>query len=498
MPTLSKSRFVAGCQCEKKLFFDVYQRELRAEISQQQQAIFDTGHSIGALAQQVFPNGKDATEGMNGNWQLAIQRTKDWLQSGLTSIYEATFSANDGFAALDILHRNGNEIWAIEVKSSTGVKDYHLLDAAFQWHVMSNAGYAPDKLFLMHIDSDYVREGAIDPTQLFHLEDITEQVIGLQAYVQSKKSGLLHMLSYAQSPPQIEIGKQCSQPFECDYKGHCWAHIPSNSVFELYSPRGKDWDLYQRGIYRLMDIPEEEELNHRQRLQVNGCIHGNGYIDSDNIRKFISAFEGPLYFFDFETFNSAIPILNGTRPFQQIPFQYSLHVCDINGEMLHHSEFLPAPHAFNSSAGFESDPRYLLIQQLKKDIGAEGHIVAYNASFEISRLKELALAFPMEADFLSNLINRFVDLLVPFRSAWNYLPEMGKSASIKSVLPAIAPDFSYDELSISNGGDASSIYLSAVLGQFNGDWDATREALLRYCERDTEGMVILYRHLKEV
>ena len=195
--------------------------------------------------------------------------------------------------------------------------------------------------------------------------------------------------------------------------------------------------------------------------------------------------------------NPTIPVLDGTRPFQQIPFQYSLHVTDIQGAIQKHFEFLPDPSAYKPGLSKVDDPRYQLIQQLKSDIGPTGSIVAYNASFEISRLKELAENFPDEAAYLQSLIDRFVDLLIPFKKAWYYLPEMGGSASIKSVLPAIDPQFSYADLKVNNGGDASSIYLAAINGVFHEDWSLTREALLRYCERDSEGMVVVYRALKE-
>lgn len=201
-------------------------------------------------------------------------------------------------------------------------------------------------------------------------------------------------------------------------------------------------------------------------------------------------------FFDFETIFPSIPVLNGTRPFQQIPFQYSLHVIPEQDRVALHKEFLAQPSDFNDSTTI--DPRKQLIEQLKADIGPSGSIVAYNASFEIGILKELAVAFPEDEEFLNQLIGRFVDLLVPFRNAWYYLPEMGGSASIKSVLPAIAPDFSYSDLEIGNGNDASNIFHAMIKTQFTGDEAKTREALKKYCERDTYGMIVLWKELNKI
>jgi hypothetical protein len=254
--------------------------------------------------------------------------------------------------------------------------------------------------------------------------------------------------------------------------------------------------LYGAGVLAIDDIPVEFPLNPRQQLQVEGAKFQQSYFDKQAINEFVSQFIAPLHFFDFETINPVLPVLDGTRPFQQIPFQYSLHVSDINGNIQDHFEFLPDPSAFKIGLSLEEDPRYQLIQQLKSNIAQTGSIVAYNASFEIGRLKDLAASFPQEEAFLQSLIDRFVDLLIPFKKAWFYLPEMGGSASIKSVLPAIDPQFSYADLKVNNGGDASSIYLAGINGLFQEEWTSTREALLRYCERDSEGMVVVYRALK--
>jgi hypothetical protein len=491
---ISKSRFVSGIQCTKKLYFDIYRKDLKPEISEQQELLFSTGHVIGELAQRAFPNGKDASPVNYYDFSKSIQDTKDWIASGVTTIYEAAFSSNGVLAALDILHHTENERWAIEVKSSSEVKKYHLTDASLQYWVMDKSGFKPDKFFLMHINTAYIKQGNINPNELFTLADITNEVIGNQVWVEENLENLKNILSSAEEP-QVEIGKHCSSPFECEYKNHCWKHIPEQSVFSLYSPRGLDWKLYEQGIFKIIDIPESVSLNHRQNLQVNGQKMANSHIDNASISEFLNSWEFPLYFFDFETIFPALPVLDGTRPFQQVPFQYSLHILKQLGAEYSHKEFLAEPNEFNS---ISIDPRKKLIEQMKLDFGESGSIVAYNATFEIARLKELALAFPEDQIFIEDIIGRFVDLLIPFRNGWHYHPEMGGSASIKSVLPAIAPEFSYEDLEISNGGDASNTFLSMINKTFIGDEVKVRESLKKYCERDTLGMVIIWEELIKI
>lgn len=495
MPTLTKSRFISGTQCAKKLYFDVFQKNLKPETSAQQQALFDTGHHIGILAQSKYPGGKNAIFEFNGNWDMAIARTRQWLLNGTQTIYEASFSIHGCFAAVDILHHQNGQRWAIEVKSSTSVKDYHLTDAAFQYYVMEQAGFAPDEVFIMHINNSYVKQGELDINKLFHCERVTQKVRDMQMQITIKHVALQQLLNRA-TEPNIDIGSHCLSPFECPYMHHCWAHITNQSVLHLNNPRGKQWQLYENGIQHLADIPEHYPLNHQQYLQVEGVRNNTIHIDRQQLQHFLNPIQKPLCFFDFETINPALPVLNGTKPFEQVPFQYSLHICDAQLNIQQHCEFLAQAYDFTNATS--TDPRLQLIEQLKRDMPQHGSIIAYNAAFEISILKGLAIAFPDEEPFLNGLITRFVDLYLPFKSGWYYKPEMGASLSIKSVLPAIAPEFSYADLKIANGGLASSIFYDMIADCFSGNIQETRSDLLEYCKRDTEGMIIIYRHLKQI
>jgi hypothetical protein len=495
MPTLSKSKFVSGCQCQKKLFFEVFRQDIKPTVSEQQQALFDTGHLVGSLAQQVYPGGRDATQGLNGNnkWGIAIRRTNDWIQAGLTTIYEAAFSSPGGFAALDILHHQQGERYAIEVKSSTSVKDYHISDASFQYFVMDAAGYPPDYFYLMHINNQYIKNGPVSPQDLFVLQNITEQVLSRQTEIREKSRELLQMLQRGEEP-SVDIGTHCHSPFNCNYLNHCRAHLPIHHVFELFDPKGKDWELYRKGILSLADIPDHEELSIRQELQIRGVKYNESHVDAEQIARFLSDLQGPLYFFDFETINSAVPVLNGSRPFEQVPFQYSLHQTDTEGNIVRSSAFLADPADFSDHS--VTDPRWQLIQQMKRDIGPQGSILAYNAAFEIGVLKRMAESYPGESAYIESLINRFVDLLKPFKCGWYYLPAMGASASLKSVLPAISPEFSYEDLPISNGSLASETFLLMIKSGYTDKADEIKRNLLQYCDRDTEGMVVIYRALR--
>jgi len=224
-------------------------------------------------------------------------------------------------------------------------------------------------------------------------------------------------------------------------------------------------------------------------LQVQSEINGTSHIDIEEIRNFTNGLNYPLFFLDFETFGPAVPIYDGSRPYQQLVFQYSLHIQETSTSEIQHREYLAEP---------TEDPRIGFVEQLIQDCGSSGDILVYNIGFERGKLNDLIDVFPQYSNELCGIINRLKDLMIPFQQKWYYTPEMRGSYSIKSVLPAIVPELSYSDLPIKDGGTASNTFLSMVNGSFEGDVEKTRKQLLEYCELDTYAMVKILDVLKEV
>ena len=461
-------------------------------FSASQEAMFSTGNSVGLWAQKRFPRGKDATPAYFYDFGPSIQKTKDWINAGEKVIYEAAFISEGVLAALDLYIQKGSKRIALEVKSSTSLRDYHLQDAALQYWIMKNAGFAPDEFYLMHINNQYVREGALNPKKLFSYVDITEQIKakqeGISEDIKTMKAVLLQ-----KEIPERTIGPQCNSPFDCEFKDHCWQHIPENSIFDLSRIGKKAWECLEQGIVNIKDITAVEEFSERQQVEITGVQDGKSCIDKQEIQSFLKEWQYPLYFFDFESINPALPVYQGTSPFQQIPVQYSLHVLEQPGAEIKHLEFL---------ADFTEDPREALIQQMLLELGKEGSIVTYNMSFEKSIIDRLALDFPGYSAELTALSERLVDLLIPFRNSWYYTPEMKGSASIKTVLPALCPndrELDYKALDISNGGDASNT-LKAFAEETvpKDEIQDLRKDLLAYCKLDTLAMVKIWEVLARI
>ncbi|MEI6174176.1 MAG: DUF2779 domain-containing protein [Bacteroidota bacterium] len=455
---ISKSSFIRGMQCPKSLWLHFYQPEERDEISDSQQQIFDNGHNVGLLAQQLFPGGVDASRGEYEKIQEAVAYTAALIDGGQPVIYEAAFSDGETLCYMDILVKEADGWAAYEVKASTQVKEYQVKDVAFQYYVITRSGLPLKRISLVHVNNQYVRHGELDLQQLFTVEEMTRRIMPMQKDIPAALLSLQEMLK-ADLFPDIAMGPQCNKPFSCDFLDFC----------------------------RKSCVAEEEEVDVRQASR-----------DQDALDEFLDDLAYPLYFLDFETIQIAVPRYDESRPYQQIPFQYSLHVQsggqvarwsggennsrgeDEKGGDLQHYEFLGRP---------PEDPRPEFIESLLARIGESGSIIVWNQAFEKTRLKEIARDFPEYATRIEMLFDRFADLMVPFRRKNLYTPEMNGSYSLKAVLPALIPDLSYANLEIQEGGTANMTYEGLYWDEDPESLRMKRANLLEYCKMDTLSMV---------
>lgn len=487
---ISKSTFIRGLQCEKSLYLYKHHYKLKDPTPPSLQAVFDQGTNIGVLAQRLFTNGVDASPENHFKMVESVGKTLDFISQGETIIYEATFLYNDVLAALDILVRDQDGWKAYEVKSSTKVSDTYIKDASIQYYTITNSGIYLKDISIVYINNQYVKNGEIDINELFTIESVLDKVL---EYLPRIPNEIKRLKNVIESPevPQVDIGPHCSDPYDCDFKGTCWNHIPEYSVFDISRlHKEKKFDLYNQGIITLDDIDfSQTDLNPNQVLQVESELNGTTHIDVDEIRNFTSGLSYPLYFLDFETIGPAVPIYDGSRPYQQLVFQYSLHIQEAPTSKSQHREYLADP---------SQDPRIGFIEQLIQDCGTLGDILVYNISFERGKLNDLIEVFPEYSNELRGIVNRLIDLMIPFQQKWYYTPEMRGSYSIKSVLPALVPELSYNDLEIKEGGAASNTFLSMVTGSFEGDVEEKRRQLLEYCKMDTFAMVRILEKLRQV
>ena len=478
MHLLSKSTYMKGRQCPKALWLYKHMRALRTEADPLKQAIFDSGTEVGVLAQQLFPGGVDCSPPSHMEFEQSVAATEAAIARGERVIYEAAFLHDEVLAAMDILVLSDEGWKAYEVKGSTNVKEPYLHDAALQCHVIAGSIALVD-VSIVHLNNSYVKEGPIDVHKLFNITSVKALVDRELPEVPARIEAL-KVVVQAPEAPVVAIGPQCDSPYPCDFKDHCWAHVPDHSVLELIGGVGKKWALYERGIVRLADIPADEPLSVVQRRQVDAWNSGGTMVDRTALRKWLGELQYPVRHLDFETMNPAVPQYDGTRPFQQVPFQYSVHVQQAAGAEAEHREFL------GDASG---DPRETLLRQLLSDLGHTGDILAYYAPFERMVLRDLARDLPQYATSIQAVLPRIKDLMDPFKNGWYYAAEMNGSNSIKSVLPALVPELGYDDLAIQEGGTASLRFGQLSAGHFGGDVAQLRADLLAYCRMDTLAMV---------
>jgi hypothetical protein len=486
-PFISKSKYLWGLQCPKLLWHAYNAKELIPEPDAAQQAIFNQGHEVGSLAKELFPKGVEVGDGV-----LDLDETLRLTREALRlrrPLFEAAFAAEAAYCRVDVLKPVGQDMWdLIEVKSTTGLKDVHLEDLAFQAWVLNNAGLNLHASGLMHINPDFVRRGDIDPKKFFVLEDLTQPASDLARIVEDKLGDMFQTIRLP-AHPDIKIGPRCDDPYTCPLHDLCWGVLPEGNVTTLYRGGRKGFELLAAGVTALAEIPDDVQLTDNQTIQRQAALTGKPHVDRAAIRAFLDGIVSPVSFLDFETFGTAIPLFDGSRPYQQVPFQFSLHVVRSAGRPPEHYTFL---------AEGRRDPRRDFMRRLREVLPAEGSVIAYNAGFELGRLSECCEAFPEFRSWFKAVEGRVVDLLLPFRGFRYYHPRQNGSASMKAVLPALTGR-GYAQLAIQEGDTASREFLRVTFGEVSeAERRRVRGHLEAYCGQDTEGMIWIIEALRQL
>lgn len=448
---LSKSKYLRGVKCIRNLWLYTNKKE-EQHFSEENIRIFNRGTSVGKLAQAYFPNGKFAVQPGEMPTYDTARLTHEYIQHGVETIYEATFIYDNTIVAVDLLHKEQDGWYMYEVKSTNSAKPEHVKDVAVQYYVLNGCGMKLADASVMYFDRSYVKCGNIDAQKLFTSESVLKNILPMQDAIGQNIVTFLDMLNGEE--PCLAMGNQCDNPYECDFKDYCRSLLPG--------------------------FKEEKKI-----------LSNEPVVNRAEVKKFLNTLNYPLCHLDFETIMPGVPLFDESRPYQQIPFQYSIHFSTNKGAELQHYEYL-AP------SNLSIDPRRGLIEQMIVETADAKIILVYNIAFERSRLKEMKRDFPEYTIELDLIIERLVDLMPPFRSKHYRTESMEGSYSIKKVLPAVSSGLSYDDLEISNGGDASNTFLELYYSDDKEYVKTTRQHLLTYCGLDTLAMVKVLQALEAV
>lgn len=479
MAGLSKSRILLHLQCPKRLWLQTFHPEL-AVVDAGTQARFSAGNEVGEIARTLHPGGLLIDP---PDLSTALAQTREALAGPPRPLFEATFQAAGILIRADLLLPADGGYRMVEVKSSTAVKDYHLADATIQAWVCRQAGVPLTGIAIGHIDTGFVYPGAGHYDGLLAYTDIAQQVAELEPVVPDWIAAACQTV--AGPEPRVAPGDQCSRPFACSFATHCSPPADDAGYPLTLLPHGGKTvaQLQARGFGDLREITENDLDKPRHRRIWRATTQGSAELDPA-AGEALAGLPYPRHYLDFETIQFAVPRWAGTRPYAQVPFQWSCHTESADGT-LSHREFL---------ADGNEDPRRPFTETLLAAIADSGPILVYNAGFETGRMKELALAFPDLATALTAAIGRVVDLL-PIAREHYYHPAMRGSWSIKAVLPTIAPELAYEGLAVAHGGMAQEAFLELLAGDLPpARRQELRAALLAYCERDTFAMVRIAHH----
>ena len=481
---LSKSLFIKGMQCLKALWLTKHHPELASKKSRPW--LLTEGQRVGQLAQGLFPQGK-AIDRMTDAFPLRLWLTKKLIAQQHSALFEATVQWDSITIMADILVKTdaGWELW--EVKSSTSPhRSHYVLDLAVQSYVCKQAGIPIDKVKLVTLNPQYKRQGDLDLWQLFVVTDLTEEVECKEKDV-SNEIIIMRQSIQEEHMPSIGIGVQCHSPYECEFKSTCWAGVSGDSVLHL---KGVSWNkkfqLLQEGIAHLADIDSHHPLYRHPQVMVHRMQEP--ILKRESVQAFISQLVYPLSFLDFEAFQMAIPLFEGLVPFEQIPFEFSLHVVQEPLEEAIHTVHLEMPS--------DRDSRFGLAQALAHVLPPSGSILVYDSGYERIVLRQLAKLCPQYAPLFEGACDRLVDLMVPFGNYWVVHEAMHGGVSIKAILPALFPGQHYQELAIQDGEMVRGMYDTLLHGQEPDVKHHIVEQLKDYCQMDTLAMVKILAYLK--
>ena len=487
---LSKSRYTKGVTCNKYLWLSLYKPEEIEEVDNDD--VFENGNKVGDLARGLF--GDYTLIEFNEIYSKMIDDTKKELEKKTKIICEASFSYDGNFCSVDILQNDPDGIIIYEVKSSTELKDIYIEDVSYQTWVLHKLGFKVKKSFIIHVNNKYILEDHFDINKYFVMNDVTEKIDLLK--VEQEVQELKKVINSNQEP-NTDLSISCHKPYPCPFFKYCTKNLVKPNVFDVGWKLDfkKKLDMYYRNHISYQDLIDKETIKNKKALeQINAYLNNSKpKVNKKNIKKFLDTLRYPLYFLDFESYQEAIPKIVGTKPYQQLCFQYSLHYyLEEDGELFH-KEYL--------SEDYDGNPMYELCKRLCEDIPMDSCVIVYNDRFEKPRLKEMAGLFPEFREHLLNIRDNVVDLWKPFDNQDYYVKEMSGRSSIKVVLPSLFPndpECDYHNLEqVHKGDEASESYL-LLPTLSKKEQDRLRKNMLIYCGRDTFATVKLLEKLKEV
>lgn len=487
--SLSKSTLIRSIQCSKSLYLYKNNFSLRDKPSTAQQQRFDRGHRVGKLAHQLFPNGKDCSPPNPYSYDESISATKLLILQRFPVIYEAAFKHNGILVALDILELKNGKWYAHEVKSSFRISNTYLLDAAIQYYIITKSGIELEDFSIITIDNEYVLQDALEIPSYFKITSVLEEIKERIPFIEKTIENAIATLESA-TAPEIAIGAHCTKPYPCDFQGYCWSAISRDAIWYLpgISMQEKS-NFIEKGINTIQEIENTDELNARQKVIIKSYQTQRAHIEPEKLKSFTEPIQFPLYYFDVEAFQPAIPLFKNTKPYDRIPFLYSLHYRESDTSELQHISYI-------SPVG--NDDRINFIEHFLRATEKPGQILVFNTLMEKGILFKMMNDFPQYKKQILERINRIIDVEIPFKELHFYHPAQQGSFSLKAIGNALLGIDEFAKSNVKDGEEAMAVYNELFYWENKEEVSQKLQQLKTYCHTDTLVLYKIFEKLKEL
>ncbi len=490
---INKSKYCGYCQCPKFVWLKKNKNEEFVVDESVQERAFSS-NEICKLERKLFGRLVDVPSLVDDatNIQSLVKKTKEVVNSKAKVVVDASFEFDGAYCVVDILKKEDEGYSIYRTKSSTKPNQHiYMVEIAFQKYILKKCGIDVTNAYVINVNTKYDFKCKLNLNKLFKITNVTELVDQELQKVENNICNLKTILEMEEEPI-IDLNVGCHSPYTCGFWKYCSKHLPNPSVFDLYATSiQKKISYYKQGIITFEDIKSKcENLEHIQNMQIEHTLENKDtVINKEKVKEFLNKLWYPLYFLDFETVQNGIPNYKKSRPYQPIPFQYSLHYIKTEGGEVYHKEFLAEPF---------KDPRKQIAKSLLKDIPTNACVLAFNKFFEGDRIKDLAKLFPTQRKKLLAISKNIFDLMDPFANGYVYNKNMGNSLSIKSILPALYPNdpsLNYENLNGVNNGNDAMVIFQKMKNMTTKEKEQAKKELLEYCKLDTYAMVKIYEYL---
>lgn len=485
---LSKSSFVRSVQCLKSFHLYKHHYYLKDPLSKDKQAIFSRGIDVGQLAQQLYPGGIDVSPSTIREFDKSVELTKQLIESGTTIIYEAAFIFNEVLVAVDLLVKENNKWVAFEVKSSLKISGAYVLDASLQFYVIKNCLPELEDFFLVTLNPDYVLSEVLNIQELFRKKSVLVDVKRNLQFIENRINSAKTIIENPKIP-DIKVGAHCFKPYVCDFFGSCWKTIPEKNIFSLNSlGTEKQMELFHEGVLDLMDVRNFNGISESLQQQINAFQQQKIISKKVDIKSFVNKVNYPLAFFDIELYTPAVPVFNGTKPYQQLPFLFSIHQLQEQDAELTHDYFYAQP---------GTDPRDEFVLACIEKLKLYNTIIVFDDNLERNVINALIKHFPQHQSSLEAVRNKIIDIAPMFTQLHYFHPNTIGSFTLKNLFSKITGDNLFEQLQISSGTQASFTYNALQKEENDLIKKAAENELIEYCKADTFACAKLFIQLSD-